>query len=161
MMLSNEIFKKEMTKLMQSCNYEMVQSGLVMWFNDLKEEGFNNDDFTKGIKVTRRSCGRFFPTLATLVDNCQPHYNARMEKEGYIQKQKDEETAKNLFSRDRDDNPNRQLFLDVNSGRLSKKDAAEKMRELHVEYPKAGWGELAAEYDDQINRRHSRPAQRG
>jgi hypothetical protein len=149
-MLSNEVFKKEMDKLMQSCNYEIPQSGLVMWFNDLKDEGFNDEDFKKGITDTRRGCGRYFPTLGQLIDNCRPYYTARMEKEGYIQRGKDEETTKRLFNSDLADTPGRRLFLAAKAGNFNKKELAEEMRELDKQCPGKGWAEQAAELESSI-----------
>lgn len=149
MKLSNEVFKREMTKLMQACNYEIPQSGLVMWFNDLKEEGFNDEDFTKGIRDTRRGCGRYLPTLGELIDKCRPYYTARMEKEGYFQRQEDEETSKRLFNSDLADTPGRRLFCDMVAGRLTKQEGVEKMRELDKDCPGKGWAEQAAELESQ------------
>lgn len=149
-MISPKVFAVEMKKLEQSCGFDMTEAAVKMWLADLKDEGFNDEDFKKGITDARRGCGRYFPTLATLIDNCRPYYTARMEKEGYIQRGKDEEITKRLFNSDLADTPGRRLFLAAKAGNFNKKELAEKMRELDKQCPGKGWAEQAVELETSI-----------
>ena len=141
-----DIFKKEMQKLEQACNHTLPSAAIKLWYDDLKDEGFNSEDFKKGVTDTRRSCGRYFPTLSDLIEKCRPYYTARMEKEGYLQKNKDDETAKRFFEGKRY-TENSQVGTDlVNglfAGTTSKAEAVKKMREMEGKHPGKGWGEQA------------------
>lgn len=149
-MINPKVFAEEMKKLEQSCSFDMTAAAVKMWLADLNDEGFNNEDFKKGITDTRRGCGRYFPTLGELIDKCRPYYTARMEKEGYFQRQKDEETSQRLFNSDLADTPGRRLFCDVVAGKFTKQEAAEEMRELDKKFPGKGWAKQAAELEASI-----------
>ena len=115
-----------MQKIEQSCNQTLEPSARELWFDDLNDEGFNNEDFEKGVTATRRSGGRYFPTLATLIDNCRPFYTARMEIEGYAQKQKDDQTSKRFFDGARHTNSSTagtELINGLLSGKIKKSEA--------------------------------------
>jgi hypothetical protein len=150
-MITPEVFAEDMEKLERACNFDMTESAVKIWLADLNDEGFNDEDFRKGMTDTRRGAGRYFPTLATLIDNCRPYYTARMEREGYNNKRQDEEKSQRLFNSSLADTPGRKLFCDVLYGRISKQEAAEKMRELDKECPGKGWAEEAETLEKQLH----------
>ena len=146
-MINRGLFKSEIEKMEQACGQTLLSAGKALWYQDLIDEGFNDEDFKKGITDTRRGAGRFFPTLATLIENCRLYYNARMEKEGYLNRRKDEDNAVRLFDNSLANTPGRKLFCDVLYGRITKEEAIEEMRELDKEYPGKGWADQAAELE--------------
>lgn len=151
-MINQDIFDKEIKKLEMATGRTMLEAGKALYYSELKDEGFNTEDFQKGAKDTRRSCGNYMPGVGTLIDNIRPHYTARMEKEGYYQKQKDDETAKRFFEGIRHTETSQvgtELVNGLLSGDITKTEAIEKMREMEINQPGKGWGKQAAQLADQ------------
>ena len=152
-MISGNVFKKGMQQIEQSCNQTMMKSARELWFSDLNDEGFNDEDFNKGVTDARRSCGRYFPTLASLIDSCRPYYVARIEKEGYAQKQKDDETSKRFFDGARHSKSSQagtDLINGLFAGTITKPEAIAQMKKLDEQCPGKGWAEQAAELENAV-----------
>ena len=151
-MINQDVFAKEIEKLEMATGQKMLEQGKALWYSELKDEGFNTEDFQAGIKATRRGCGRYMPTVGTLIDNCRPYYTARMEREGYIQKNEDDETSKRFFEGIRHTESSKvgtELVNGLISGEITKTEAIKKMREMEIKRPGKGWGEQAAQLADQ------------
>lgn len=147
-MINQDVFDEEINKLEAATNRTMLAAGKALWYTELKDEGFNTEDFQKGMRDTRRSCGSYLPGVGVLIENCRSHYTARMEKEGYHQKHKDDETAKRFFEGIRHTENSQvgtKLVNGLLSGDITKTKAIEKMREMEIKQPGKGWGEQAAQ----------------
>ncbi len=73
-MIDKKVFAQGITKLEGAFSRELNAGQQGLWYEELKEYGYTNEDFTQGVRDYYMGKEKFFPTLSQLN---QAVYNAR------------------------------------------------------------------------------------